>query len=77
MNLSSVLCKTPKGLEEISTRANRNPVKKRRDEQQARAIARLLRSYLVHLSFTSDELRYLPKDVIDSAATAFAAGQER
>jgi hypothetical protein len=61
----------------ISTRANRNPVKKRRDEQQARAIARLLRSYLVHLSFTSDELRYLPKDVIDSAATAFAAGQER
>jgi hypothetical protein len=58
----------------ISTRAERNPIKKRRDEEQARIVARLLRLFLPHLPLEADQLRYLPGDMVDRAIAAFAAG---
>jgi len=59
----------------VSTQPSRSPLKKTRDRDQAFAVARLLRSYMAHIPFVSEDLRYLPKDVSASAIDAFERDQ--
>src|SRR5215831_4259120 len=54
-----------------SNRKDRAPLKRRRDEAQGRVVARLVVQYMPHLPFASEELRMLPKDVVDAAAPLF------
>jgi hypothetical protein len=56
----------------LSKRAERDPVKKRRDEQQAKAVERLVRLFLPQLSFHGDDMLFLPKDVLDRAIAEFS-----
>jgi hypothetical protein len=58
----------------VSTRVERNPIKKRRDEEQARTVARMLRLFLPQLPLEAEQLRYLPGDMIEKAVAAFAKG---
>lgn len=58
----------------VSKRPDREPLKRRRDEAQAHAIARLVTAYLPHLPYTSEQLRMLPKAVFDDAASLFSRG---
>lgn len=51
----------------ISSRENRDPIKKQRDQAQARAIAEVVRQYMLHLPFNIDALRMLPRNVAQSA----------
>jgi hypothetical protein len=55
----------------LSNRKDREPLKRRRDEAQARIVARLVAKYMPHLPFVSEELRMLPKDVVENAAPLF------
>ncbi|MEQ1899107.1 MAG: nucleotidyltransferase domain-containing protein [Devosia sp.] len=55
----------------VSHRPDRDPVKKRRDEGQARVIAAIIKSHLPHLVFDASQLLMLPKDVFDAAASLF------
>ena len=55
----------------LSNRKDRAPLKRRRDEAQGRVVARLVVQYMPHLPFASEELRMLPKDVVDAAAPLF------
>ena len=55
----------------LSNRKDREPLKRRRDEAQARIVARLVGQYMPHLPFVSEELRMLPKDVVENAAPLF------
>ncbi len=52
----------------LSDQADRNPLKKKRDRQQALAVAYLVSRYLPHYRFTSPELRMFPKEVFTEAA---------
>lgn len=56
----------------ISTRPDRNPVKKIRDRDQARMTAALVRDFLPHLPFDPSELRMVPRDVVAAALDDFA-----
>jgi hypothetical protein len=55
----------------VSTRLDRDPVKKVRDREQARVVAGLVRNHLQHLPFAPSELRMFPKDVLDPALATF------
>jgi len=55
----------------LSGRSDRNPLKARRDAEQAEVVAGLVRDYLPHLPFQQDELRALPKQVVTAAAPLF------
>jgi hypothetical protein len=55
----------------LSKRSDREPLKRRNDEAQARAIGQLVGKYLPHLPYTSEQLRMLPKIVFDDAASLF------
>jgi hypothetical protein len=59
----------------LSKRQDREPLRRRRDEAQARAIGGLVAQYLPHLPFAADELRMLPKPVFDNAASLFSHSQ--
>ena len=59
----------------LSKRADRDAIKRRRDEAQARTIAQLVAKYLPHLQFEPTHLRMLPKSVIDDAAPLFSETQ--
>lgn len=59
----------------LAKRPDRNPLKRRRDAEQAVAVAGLVRDYLTHLPFNPDELRSLPKEVVADAAPLFVARQ--
>ena len=59
----------------LSDQADRNPLKKKRDRQQALAVAYLVSKYLPEYRFTSQELRMFPKDVFTAAAKELS-GQE-
>ena len=52
----------------LSDQADRNPLKKKRDRQQALAVAYLVSKYLPEYRFTSQELRMFPKDVFTAVA---------
>lgn len=51
----------------LSQRADRHPVKRRRDAEQATAAAALVRQHMPHLPFKAEELRMLPKEVVEGA----------
>lgn len=55
----------------LSKQPDRDPIKCKRDDAQARAVASLVTQYMPHLRFSSDEFRMLPKDVVDEAAPLF------
>ena len=57
----------------LSKRADRQPIKRHRDREQAEAVAALTTSHLQHLPFDRDALRMLPKDVVDDVAPLFAS----
>ena len=57
----------------VSQRLDRDPVKKRRDSAQARAVGAMVTAYFPHLPVEMDELRMLPRDVVADAAPIFAA----
>jgi hypothetical protein len=56
----------------LSKRADREPIKRRRDLAQAQAVARLTTQYLEHLPYQSSELRVLPRVVFDEAHHLFS-----
>jgi hypothetical protein len=55
----------------LSKRQDREPLKRRRDEAQARVVARLVVEYMPHLPFAPEDLRMLPKDVVEDAVPLF------
>lgn len=59
----------------ISSREDRDPLKKKRDREQAETVAALIGNYLPNLSFDESELRMIPSDVVDAALRSFPAGQ--
>jgi hypothetical protein len=56
----------------VSKRQDREPIKRRNDEDQARAIGRLTAKYMPNLPYVADELRMLPKAVFNAAKPLFA-----
>lgn len=56
----------------LSRQADREPIKARRDQLQAKTVAALSTQFL-HLPFDSDELRMLPKELLQEAAPLFVA----
>lgn len=54
----------------LSRQADREPIKRKRDEEQALAVCTLVLHHMPHLQFAPDELRMFPKPVVDAAAAA-------
>ena len=57
----------------IATRPDRDPLKRRRDAEQARTVAALTRRYLGHLPFEASDLLMLPRAVVEEAMAGIAA----
>lgn len=57
----------------LGRRDDREPVKRGRDLAQAEAVAALVGSFMPHLPFIWDELRMLPRELVDEVAPLFAA----
>lgn len=55
----------------VSKKADREPIKRRRDLAQAQAVAQLTTRYLEHLPYEASELRILPRTVFDDARQLF------
>jgi hypothetical protein len=55
----------------LSKREDREPIKRKRDEAQAKAVGRLVAEYMPHLPYIAGELRMMPKAVFDEAAPLF------
>ena len=55
----------------LSQRQDRERIKRRRDEFQARTVARLVAEYMPHLPYDSAQLKMLPRPVFDQAAPLF------
>jgi len=55
----------------LSKRQDRNAIKRRRDEAQARVIGQLVAKYLPHLPFAPEQMKMLPKSVFDDAKPLF------
>jgi hypothetical protein len=51
----------------LSERADRTPLKRRRDAEQAKAAIELVKQHMPHLPFEKAALKMLPKDVVDRA----------
>ena len=49
---------------------DREPIKRRRDQEQAQAVCRLVLEHMPNLRFTPAELRMFPKSVVEAAAAA-------
>lgn len=58
----------------VSKRVDREPIKRRRDLAQAKAVARLTASYFEHLPYEAEVLRSLPKVVFEEARPLFMEG---
>lgn len=56
----------------LSDQVDRNPLKKKRDRQQALAVAYLVSKYLTQYSFAAADLRMFPKEVFTRAAREIA-----
>lgn len=56
----------------LSQQLDREPVRRRRDEAQARVVGRLVARYLAHLQFLPEELRMLPRGIAQEAASLFS-----
>lgn len=57
----------------LSQRVDREPIKKLRDLEQAKAVAGIVSIYLPHLPFEREQLLMLPREVFDEAASLFEA----
>lgn len=55
----------------LAQRADREPIKRRRDAAQAAAVARLVATHMPHLPFAASELRMLPLPVFQAAKPLF------
>ncbi|MET3972860.1 hypothetical protein ABIB94_007883 [Bradyrhizobium sp. JR7.2] len=55
----------------LSRRADREPLKRQRDAAQAEAVGALVANYLTHLPFEPEQLKMLPREVVDNAAPLF------
>ncbi|MCX7304496.1 MAG: GSU2403 family nucleotidyltransferase fold protein [Hyphomicrobiales bacterium] len=55
----------------VSSRDDRDPLKKAPDGQQAKLVAELTRKFLPNLPFDASELRMLPKDLVEAALLSF------
>ena len=55
----------------LSKRADRDPVKRARNLRQAQCVAALVATYLPQLAFDADQLRMLPRALVDEAAPLF------
>lgn len=55
----------------LSKRQDRDAIKRRNDEAQARAIGQLVAKYMPNLPYVAGELRMLPKAVFDDAKDLF------
>ena len=55
----------------VSRRADREPIKRRRDFAQAEAVAQLTATYFEHLPFNATAMQALPKAVFESAKLMF------
>jgi len=55
----------------LSKQPDRAPIKRQRDQRQAQCVADLATVYLPHLPFEADELRMLPKALVDDAKLLF------
>lgn len=56
----------------LSKQQDRDAIKRRRDEAQARTIAQLVAKYLPHLPFVPEQIQMLPKDVFERAEPLFS-----
>jgi hypothetical protein len=56
----------------VSRQLDRDPVKKRRDEQQAVAVGSIVRDLLPQLPYDAEALKMLPRDVYESALPLFS-----
>jgi hypothetical protein len=56
----------------VSHQLDRDPIKKKRDEQQAIAAGAIVRDLLPQLAYNSDELKMLPRDVYENALPLFS-----
>ena len=57
----------------VSRQPARDPLKRVRDEAQARALAKLVATRLEHLVYQANELEMLPRAVFDAAAPLFSS----
>ena len=57
----------------LSRQADREPIKRKRDKEQALVVCMLVLHYLPHLQFAPDELRMFPKSVVAAASEALKA----
>jgi hypothetical protein len=57
----------------MSERSDREPIKRRRDDEQARAVAALVATFMPQLSVEPAELRMLPRVLIEEAKPMFFA----
>lgn len=55
----------------LSKRLDREPIKRRNDEAQAKTIGQLVAKYMPNLPYVAGELRMLPKAVFEDAAPLF------
>jgi len=55
----------------LSRRADRQALKRQRDAAQAEAVGALVAKYLTHLPYDAEQLRMLPKDLVEEAAFLF------
>lgn len=56
----------------LSRQPDRSPLKRRRDEEQARVVGRLVALFLQHLPFEPRQIRSFPRDVVEAATDLFA-----
>ncbi len=64
----------------LAKRADREPIKRRRDLMQAQCVASLVATYMPQLAFEPDQLRMLPRQVVEEARPlfqAFGTGSDR
>lgn len=59
----------------LSKRASRDPLKRQRDAAQAETVAALVRDHLTHLRFDPDELRMIPRKIVDDATPLFQSSR--
>ncbi len=57
----------------IAKRIDRDPIKRRRDAEQAKAVGAIVANYLTHLPFDPEELKMLPRTVVEDATGLFEA----
>ena len=55
----------------LSQRDGRDPIKMRRDEEQAAIVATIVRDHFPHLAFSPRDLRMIPMDVVTAATHLF------